>query len=185
MEEGLYGTVLFLHVMSVIALFAAITIEHTGGGRIRRAETVADLRRWVAYVQVTEFIFPVATLGLIVTGVWLALDRFSLEVGWVGVSFALLVVMAIGGPLIQGRKLKALHRELEGAPDGQATAEQLAAARSPLVWGSVFAMSGAAVGIIVNMTVKPEMAAALAWPVALALLGIIGGLMSARGAARG
>lgn len=180
----MYEFALFLHVLSAIALFAAVTIEHAGGGRIRRATTVDELRRWVSFVRVVDFVFPVATLGLIVTGVYLTLDQFSFEAAWVGVSFALLVVMAITGPTVQGRKLKTLDRDLEAAADGPLSDELRRQALSPVVWGSVFAMSGVAVGIVANMTMKPDMGGALAWPLVLGALGLIGGAMSARGAAR-
>jgi hypothetical protein len=179
----MYEPVLFVHVFAAILLFMAVAVELFAGARLRRAATVEEVRTLVPVTLMIEPLFPISTLLLLLSGFYMATERWNLSEGWIVVAVVTLVVFAIAGPTIQGRRFKGIRAEADAASTGPLPDDLRARLIDPVTWGSVHAMSAGAVGIVWLMTNKPSMALSVAVVAGLTLLGFLGGVSGARRAA--
>ena len=108
-----YRTVLYLHFLSLLIGFGAASVIGVCLFRLRAAETLADAVPWGMLAGKTERVFPVAIIGLFATGAYLTSDLWTWDTRWIDVSIAGLVVIALQGPLVAGRRAKALEHALK------------------------------------------------------------------------
>jgi len=157
-----YRTVLYLHLISLLIGFAAATVIGVCLFHLRAAGTLADAVPWGMLAGKTERVFPVAIIGLFATGAYLTNDLWTWDTRWIDVSIAALVVMALQGPGIAGRRAKALERTLKENGPGPLGSSARRMTRDPALWIVAFANPGIVLGIMWNMTQKPGTAGAIA-----------------------
>jgi hypothetical protein len=110
----------------------------------------------------TERVFPVAIIGLFATGAYLTSDLWTWDTRWIDVSIAGLVIVALQGPVIAGRRAKALEHALKENGPGPLGDAARRMTRDAALWTITFANPGIVLGIMWNMTQKPGLGEAIA-----------------------
>jgi hypothetical protein len=157
-----YRTVLFLHLIFLMLGFAAAAVVGVCLFRLRAAETLADAAPWGMLAGKTERVFPVAIIGLFATGAYLTSDLWTWDTRWIDVSIAALVIVAVQGPVIAGRRAKALEHALQANGPGPLGDAARRMTRDPALWMITFANPGIVLGVMWNMTQKPGTVEAIA-----------------------
>jgi hypothetical protein len=150
-----YRTVLFFHIVALAIGLSAGTVLVLSLFRLRDATTLADAAPWGAVAGHTEKVFPVAILGLFVTGGYMTSDVWSWSTSWILVSFIGLAVLAVGAAVVGTRASKMLERALEENGPGALGDAARRMTRHPILWVTEFGNLGVVFGIIWNMTQKP------------------------------
>jgi len=157
-----YDTILYLHLLSLLGGMGAATIMAVCAFRLRAAKTLADAAPWGMLAGKTEKVFPAVILGLFGTGAYMTTDVWTWSTGWIDVSIAGLVILALQGPLLAGRRAELLkHALMENGP-GPLGERALRLARDPGILIATFANPAIVFAIMWNMTQKPGTAGAIA-----------------------
>jgi hypothetical protein len=161
---SILSAVLFVHVLSALALFAALALEAPVLIRVRSSRSIEQARASVRAFQRLRVIGIPAFLGVLAGGLYLA-SRYGTEPIWIPFSLAATLLMMLVGGLITGRRMARLERLLSSLDDAaslDAVSAQITDTALMLSYG--FRL-GLAVGIVFLMTTQPE------WPLSLAALG--------------
>ncbi len=150
-----YRTFLYLHLVSLAIGIGAGAVLMVCLYHLKAAQTLDEAVPWGAVAGKTEKAFPVAIVGLFLTGAYMTHDVWSWDTGWIGVSLAGLILVALQGPLVGGRAAKQLERALHANGPGPLGEEARRMARHPGMWVAEFANLGVVFGIMWNMTQKP------------------------------
>lgn len=178
-----YELALFLHVMGAIGLFTGVGIVLAAMGGMRRAQAVAQVREWARVASTFDKLLPVGGIVLLVTGIYMATDLEYWGDGWVDMALVLLLLLMVLGPAVNARRLGAIHKAADDAPDGPVPAELRARVLDPVLWTAMQAMTAVTVGIVFLMTVKPGMAGSGATVVVTLALGLAASVPAWRRAA--
>lgn len=176
--------VLFLHIFVVLCAFALASAIHTAEILMRRAGTIAELRRLSKPGRLGPA-FGVIVLLLFGLGAWLMhLDKktegFKYSNAFVWTAIVVLVFLFLTGPTILGRHQKHLEQALEAAVDGPVPVELRALALNPttLILGNV--NTALALGVVFNMATKPGTGGCIAAIVVAGALGAVAGYLVSR-----
>jgi hypothetical protein len=150
-----YRTFLYLHLVSLAIGFGAAAVLMVCLYHLKAAQTLEEAVPWGAVAGKTEKAFPVAIAGLFLTGAYMTHDVWSWDTGWIGVSLAGLILVALQGPLVGGRASKQLEQALHANGPGPLGEEARRMSRHPGMWVAEFANIGVVLGIMWNMTQKP------------------------------
>jgi hypothetical protein len=155
------SAVLFVHVLSAIALFAALVLEATILVRVRSARSFEQARASVHAFQRLSRIGIPAFLGVLGGGLYLA-SRYGSGTIWSPLSLAATLLIIIIGGLITGRRMGRL-RKLVFSVNDAVPFEQISAQLTDkaLVLSYGFRL-GLAVGIVFLMTTQPDLGLSLA-----------------------
>jgi hypothetical protein len=153
-----FSFVLFIHVLSAMALFIAIALEGALLFRLRSAHDRGELRFPVNAFRRLGMIYGPAFLGLLVGGIYLA-SKLRSEAAWIPLALAATLLMAITGGLMTGRKMSRLRKRLGTEADSQESL--LSAAKSKTLVVSYGFRAGLAVGIVFLMSTMPSLALSL------------------------
>jgi hypothetical protein len=170
-----YRTVLFLHLLSLFVGIGAAAILGLSLFRLRAAQTVADALPWGILAGKTERAFPVAILGLFISGAYMTSDVWTWSTAWIDVGIVSLVVIAAQGALVAGRRAKVLERALEANGAGPLSERARALTCDRALWIVSFANPGIVLGVVWVMTQKPGAAGAIA----AVILGYVVGALAA------
>ncbi len=157
-----YHVVLYLHLLALLIGFGAAAIVGVCLFRLRAAQTLEQAAPWGMLAGQTEKAFPVAIIGLFATGAYMTSDVWTWSTHWIEVSIAGLVVVALQGPLVAGRRAHMLKQALMENGPGPLGARARALTRDPALWLVSLANPGIVLGIIWNMTNKPSTTASIA-----------------------
>lgn len=167
----MYSILLFLHIVGALGLFASLAIEQAGLLNLRRAQTNTQAREWLSLLHVLQRIQGPSALVLVATGLYLMATRWPHQ-AWAGLGLVGMVLMAIIGAVVTGRRMKAIGRALP-ASDGQLPAALRARLDDSALGTSASVRVALALGIVFNMSVKPATAGAVAALVVAAGLGLL------------
>jgi hypothetical protein len=150
-----YEFMLFLHIVALAIGLAAGGILLVCLIQLRAAATLEQAAPFGMVAGKVEKAFPVAILGLFLTGAYMTSDVWTWSTGWIDVALAGLVVLALQGPLVGGRQAHKLkHALMENGP-GPLSESARRLARHPRLWWAELANLGVVFGVIWNMTHKP------------------------------
>jgi hypothetical protein len=141
-----YRIVLYLHLLSLLLAFVAAGIMGLCLFGLRASQTLAEAGPWGMLAGKTEKVFPVAILGLFVTGAYMTTDVWTWSTGWIDVSIAGLAVLAVQGPVLAGSRAKALEHALVANGPGPLGEEARRMTRDPILWIVAFASPGSPSG---------------------------------------
>jgi hypothetical protein len=171
--ELVYGVVLFLHVLAVVALFIALALELTSMRRMRAAQTVAQLQEWAGATGKLAVVFPMSSITILLSGIYMTLTRWSFMAGWPSVALVMLVVLGVLGGAVNGRRQEAIHASIAQAPIGPVPSSLTTMLNDPVLWTSVHVNVALAVGIVFLMAVKPDLIWSIVAMVVFAALGYL------------
>lgn len=147
-----YSLALFFHLLFVLLATAGMVLTSLAVQRLRRATRADDARHWVGFVERVVPVFPVAVLGLVVTGGYMTHLRWSWSTPWVDAALTGLALIVLLGTGVEGSRLRLLRRELD-ANGLSARAWQLLC--DPVTCTSKVMMLTVVVAVVFVMTVKP------------------------------
>lgn len=157
-----YETVVYLHLLSLLAGMGAATIMTLCAARLRAARTLEQAVPWGMLSGQTAKVFPLVVLGLFGTGAYLTSDRWTWGTGWIWVSIAGLAVIGLQGPLIGKRRGEAIRQALQENGPGPLGPAALRLTHDPALWTVTLSNPAMVFAIVWNMTQKPGTAAAIA-----------------------
>lgn len=168
-----YAYALFVHIVGMVGLFIAISLQTATMIGIVRSRSIEHVRMWCSPHRVLVRLFIVSFLLTLGAGLHLTFSAgWGWSTAWINASLVALLLLSGLGPLINTRRLKALHKASLVAPDGSIPPELERQGRDPLLWSSVLGMNGLAVGVIYLMVLKPGLVEALAVLAVSTLLGV-------------
>jgi hypothetical protein len=175
-----YNLALFIHILGVITLFAALALVQRGGARLRQARTVEHARLWLSLLQPTGRMFPSAAVMLFLSGLFMADQVWSFTTPWVVVGFVTLAAMMIVGSTVTGRGLARAGRMSASSDEGPLPEELRGLISAPAQWVSASGLSGAGIGVVWLMTTKPDWTVSIVVVVALSAIGAVVGNLVVR-----
>jgi hypothetical protein len=166
------SAVLFIHVLSAMALFAALALEAAVLLRIRSSLNVEQARGGVLSFSRLRGIAMPAFLGVLVSGIYLAY-LYGGGTTWIPASLmAMLLVMLVGGT-VTGIKMARLKRLVSSTEEAGAIDVILARTQDRALILSYGFRLGLVVGIVFLMTAKPGLELSVAVLAGAALVGVM------------
>jgi hypothetical protein len=150
-----YRTMLYLHLVSLAIGFGAGAVLVVCLYHLKAAQTLADAVPWGVVAGKTEKAFPVAIVGLFLTGAYMTSDVWSWDTGWIVVALVGLAVIALQGALVGGRTSKQLEQALHANGPGPLGPDAQRMTRHPGLWVTEFTNIAMVLAIMWNMTQKP------------------------------
>ncbi len=146
----LRSNVLFIHIASAMAIFAALGVEALALAHLRRAEGGDMARAALADLGSARRIGRPAMLLLLASGFWLATAYWHWQGAWMRLGLLGLVAIGAVGGLMTGRALRRVGPHLNG-PGLDAVLRQVdpSLRRSLKIRATLFA------ALVYLMTVKP------------------------------
>jgi hypothetical protein len=157
-----YHVVLYVHLLALFIGIGAASILLICLFQLRAAQTLAEAVPWGSVAGKTARTFPIAILGLFGTGAYMTTDVWTWSTGWIDVSIAGLVLLALQGPLVAERTAKKLERALHANGPGPLGEEARRMTRHPGLWVAENSNIGVVLGVVWSMTQKPGTASAIA-----------------------
>ena len=171
----LYPFFLLLHIVGVIGLFIALSVELIIVSRLRAARTTTQVHEWLTLSRVADVGLPVAAGFILISGLALTLTAWGWGHAWIELSLSLLVLLGILGPVINGSRMKAIYVAAQAAPVGEIPSALREAIFNPVLRAYMPFPALAALGAVTMMVLKLDW---LGSGLVLALV-LIGGLIFA------
>ena len=109
---SLYDWLLFLHILTAFALVSALVVFWIIGVVARNVDRPAESLRYFRVAQPANVLMIAGTIGTLVFGIWLAIERDEYKVwdGWIIAALVLWVVASATGqrggrPYMEAKKL--------------------------------------------------------------------------------
>ncbi|HET8911607.1 MAG TPA: hypothetical protein VFN23_09110 [Ktedonobacteraceae bacterium] len=173
----LYPFILLLHIVGVIGLFIALSLEFAVVSRVRAAKTTTQVHEWLTLSRVIDVGLPVAAGFILISGLVLTLTAWGWGHAWIELSLGLLVLLGILGPVINGPRMKAIRIAAQAAPVGEISPALREAISNPVLRAYMPIPVLAALGAVIMMVLKLDW---LGSGLVIALV-LIGGLIFAFG----
>jgi hypothetical protein len=173
----LYHFVLFLHILGVLGLFAAITLQHAFLTGIRTASSVSQVRAWSQLVPVIERSHPITSPLILLSGLYLTIASWGFQTAWIDASILVLIAMAIVGVRLVAPRFQAIHHAADAASEGPIPDALAREIGDPGVKSTVRSQSAIAIGLIFLMTNKPDLIGTIVVLVVAVVLGVLWGRM--------
>jgi hypothetical protein len=151
-----YHTVLYLHLLSMLAGISAASIVTLCLIRLRAAQTVAEAVPWGMLAGKVALVFPVVLVGFFATGAYMAHDVWTWDPGWIKVGIVSLVIIAIQGLLVAKWRAKLLQRALKENGPGPLGEPARRRARDSTLWVTSLTNPAIVLGVAWVMTQKPS-----------------------------
>jgi uncharacterized membrane protein len=176
---------LFGHLIGVVVLFGAIMLENVTVIAILRARDTEQMRSATTFARLLHGLFPVAVVLLLGFGIGMVAqaDYFKFGEAWIDLSLGLLIVLAIAGPTVQGRRIDAIaDAAREGS--GPLNADLAARVADPVLSVATFVSTWLALGIVFLMTRRPGWTGAWLAVVVFGAIGLVESVVVGRLGAR-
>lgn len=157
-----YHVVLYIHLLSLFVGIGAASVLVVCLFQLRKARELMEAVPWGMTAGKIARLFPVAILGLFATGAYMTSDVWTWDTGWIVVAIVALVVLAIQGPVIAERSGKKLEHALKENGPGPLGEHARRMTRYWGLWIVEFSAIGLVLGVVWNMTTKPDTGTAIA-----------------------
>lgn len=173
----LYSIVLFLHVATVLGLFANLSFEVLALFHLRRASDLGDVRRWIDPVPGIPLMAIGSIFVVLFSGIYLAMRMSAFGLAWPKVALvALLLIASFGG--LTGKRMRAIRRS-----SGEAStmkSELLRGLQDPFLKISLGIRIAVFFGIVLLMAAKPDLWQSIIIAVCSVILGLLLALLAWR-----
>lgn len=157
-----YSIVLFIHLISALALFIGFGLEWTASALLRRSTNAEQVRAWLRVYRVSPPVSGPALLLLILSGGYLANLIGVMKQGWIPATFLAIAVAIFLGIVISPRLGKI--RKTLPAGNEELSPELRARLKDGLLATAVRLRISIAAGIVFLMATKLPF-----WPAMIAL----------------
>ena len=169
----MYTVALFFHVLGAIGLFIAISLFLVSVLRIRRAQTVEQLRDWVSLAGKAGQSIGGSSIVLVIPAIYMVLTVWGFATPWVLASMIVFVLTWVLGPAIGGRHVGTILQAAKAAPLGPVPSALRAQISSPSLWLGEVIRIAFLIGIVFLMTNKPGLVGTLITLGGALILGLV------------
>jgi len=166
-----YSIALFVHLLSLLLACVAATLTTFAALRLRAAGSVGEAMPWIALTGRLVVVFPMASLGLLASGVYMTLERWTWSVPWIDAALAGLGLIMVLGAGVEGSRGRALRSKLESSGMTPAARRLL---RDPVAWSAKMTTLTLSAAVVFLMTVKPAATGCASALLVAVLLGVVG-----------
>jgi hypothetical protein len=165
-----YSAVLFVHVVSALGVFAALSLEAVGLVHLRRATTANEARFWIAFAPGLPALAIGSLVLLLLSGILMTAQMAGWMLAWPRVAMGALILI---GPLgaITGRRMRAIRAACAANKPNES--DLLGKLRDPFLKFSMNIRIALVLGIVLLMTAKPELRESLGVVVSSVFLGFV------------
>jgi hypothetical protein len=167
---SVYGIAVFLHIVGALGIFAAIGLDWAGLFNLRRATDTAQVREWVRLLAAPRTVGGPAALLVLLSGIYMSATRWGPQ-GWILVALGGMVVTAVVGGAVGGRRIPAIMQALP-AQSGPVTTALRGHLDDPALTLSLRVRTALLLGIVFLMSTRPSLGGSLAAMGAALVLGI-------------
>jgi len=160
---------LYLHLLALLTAAGASAVAHYLHARQRRATTAEEALDHAALLKSTARAFPIASLVLLLSGLYMAWRLSILSSGWIWVAVVGLVLIGAVGDGIVGRHQREAAQEL-GRNGMSARARQLL--DDPIGRTAPVAVDTLVLGVVWIMVTEPSTFEAVLTLVVAILVGV-------------
>jgi uncharacterized membrane protein len=151
-----YQWLLFLHVTGAFVFIGAAVAAWVLGFAAARRERPSEIALLFRLTRIAGALFGIGLTFILVFGIWLAIDSYSITDGWILGALGLLVLALVTGGIAGGRDKRARMLAEQLARDGDVpNAELSAAVRDVPALVLNAASTLLAIAILVLMIYKP------------------------------
>jgi len=150
-----YRVVLYIHLLALLLGIGAGSVLLTCLFQLRAAGTVEQAVPWGIVSGKVARLFPVAILGLFLTGAYMTHKLWTWNTAWIDVAIAGLVLLGVQGGGIAEHTAKKLQVAMMANGPGPLGPEARRMTLHPGLWVAELANLGIVLGIVWNMTEKP------------------------------
>jgi hypothetical protein len=174
---NIHSILVFLHVLGAVGMFAVLGIETVALGRLKRADTPADVRTWMGLLAVPARFGPVTLFTTLISGIWLMVKWWGPQ-PWILSAFVAIVVMAVMGGSVSRRAMQRIGKALPSETGSELSAAFRSLRSNPALTMSSRLRTAIGVGILALMTMKPQVVGSLLILVAAVVAGVVAGIQS-------
>ncbi|HLW01457.1 MAG TPA: DUF2269 family protein [Ktedonobacterales bacterium] len=162
----LYTLALFAHIVGVLGIFVGISFGWVNILRLRRAQTIAQVRAETSLTGVQQRLFPIAALVLLLAGIYMTVTTWGWGTPWILLSLAALIVMGVLGGAVSGRRLTTIRKAAAEDASSAISPELQRLIADPVLLISIQTALLIGLGVVFLMTMKPD------WTGSLITLGV-------------
>jgi Predicted integral membrane protein (DUF2269) len=176
----IYTIVLFLHVSGAIGYFISMGTWLFGLSALRQAQRVEQVRALAHLVGRVGPLFGISVLLILATGLYMAINAWSLLTGWIAVALISLILIApLGTAFIEPRR-RAIDRLAQEASDGPLPQSLERRTHDPILLTALQTVTILLLGIVFLMTNKPSFIGSLIVMAVALVLGLASGVLVSR-----
>jgi hypothetical protein len=164
-----YVIALVIHIVGALGFFVALGLEWSSLYQARQAGTVEQLTTWLRVARCSYRVGMPAMIVLLISGIYMMRTVWG-HVAWIVLSFGVLVFIVVLVLLLIRPRLAAIERALTAAA-GNLSPSIMRLVQHPQLWITLQLRFALALGIVVLMTVKPDVSGAL---ITLGVAGLVG-----------
>lgn len=170
----LYSAVLFVHVVSALGIFAALSLEAVTLLRLRRSASAGEARFWMELAPELPFWAIGLLVFLLFSGIFMTTQMSGWTLAWTRVAVAVLILI---GPLggVTGRRMRAIR--LACSSNTVDELDLLEKLRDPFLKFSMSVRISLVLGIVLLMTAKPGLRESLGIVAVFVVFGLVSGVV--------
>jgi hypothetical protein len=157
-----YHYVLYVHLLSLFVGIGAGAVLFTCLLQLRAARTLEAAVPWGMVSGKVAKLFPVAILGLFLTGAYMTHKIWTWSTPWIDLGIAALVLLGVQGGGIAEHTAKKLQAAMKANGPGPLGAEARRMTLHPGLWVVELSNLGVVFGVVWNMTEKPSWGGSIA-----------------------
>ena len=175
-----YTVALFAHIVGVLTLFMTMGLQWLIALRLRRANSIFQVREWGALATRVNRLAPVSAVLILGAGIYMMATAWSMLTTWIDVSIAAMGIMMFVGMGLVGRRLKAIQRAAAVASETTNAIPAALQARlhDPTLWISMQISLAVALSIVFMMTNKPSLVVSIVSVIVSLALGAVMGALT-------
>jgi hypothetical protein len=168
-----YSVILFLHLLGVALLFAALGLEWICLGNLRRAANLEQFRSWANAARAIPRFYAFAGPLIVFAGAYLATKMKAWPQGWISMSLLAVVVIMGLGMGVSGRRMRAMIKA--STQDGAGFSDLVSRAQAPVMRYSFRVRVALGLGVLYLMGSKSGIGMSLAVMGVATLAGLLAG----------
>lgn len=176
----LYPYALLFHIVGIVGLCVAVSLEAATAFRLRAAKTTAQVHEWMFISTILEKLLPIAALLVLLSGLYMTIAVWGWSHAWIDLSLCALIALGIGGAVINAPRMKAIHQALAVAPDDHITDPLKQLLIDPVLWMYAQIPGFMALAAIVLMILKLDWAGSIVVLVVALVLSLVSAQLAKR-----
>jgi len=175
-----YTVALFVHILSAVGLFVAVSLIVVALVHMRQAVTLEQVREWAAVAQLAGKSLAFIGIVILAPAMYMVIIAWGFTTPWVMAALIVFLLLAILGATGTGRTIERVVAMAQAAEPGPVPDELRTQLLAPQLWQAEAIRLTLLIGILCLMTIKPDLLFSLLILVGMLLLGIVLGTILQR-----